>query len=102
MNVVAIITARSGSKSIKNKNLKKINGKPLIYFSLAIAKKIKKINKIIFSSDSIKYLNIASKYGNVEMHLRSKKNSSEKATDYSVFKEYCENKIKYLIYLLHI
>ena len=39
------IPARSGSKSIKNKNIKKINGKPLIYYTLLIAKKLKRVKK---------------------------------------------------------
>ena len=59
----AMIPARSGSKTIKNKNIKKINNKPLIYYSLKFAKDLKFFDKIIFSSDSSKYLKLASKYG---------------------------------------
>ena len=81
------IPARSGSKSIKNKNIKKINGKPLIYYTLLIAKKLKRVKKIVFSSDSQYYLNIASKYAKIEKDLRSKKNSTHLSTDYDVFKE---------------
>ena len=88
------IPARSGSKSIKHKNLKKINGKSLIYYTLSTAKKIKSIKKIVFSSDSHNYLNIASRYAKIEKHLRSKKNSSHNASDYDVFKEYIAYKIK--------
>ena len=40
-----IIPARSGSKSIKNKNLVKIDGKPLIAYSILAAKKIKFLKK---------------------------------------------------------
>ena len=46
LNILAIIPARSGSKSIKNKNLKKINNIPLIGYSINIATKPKLINKI--------------------------------------------------------
>ena len=52
----AFIPARSGSKTIKNKNIKKLNKKPLIYYSLSLAKKCKVFKKIIFSSDSKTYL----------------------------------------------
>lgn len=88
------IPARSGSKSIKNKNIKKINGKPLIYYTLLIAKKLKRVKKIVFSSDSQHYLNIASKYAKIEKDLRSKKNSTHLSTDYDVFKEYLEKKLE--------
>ena len=56
MKVYAFIFARAGSKKIKNKNLKKINGKPLILYSLNLAKKIKIIKKIFVSTDSRKIL----------------------------------------------
>ena len=39
-NNIAIICARSGSKGIKNKNVKLLNGKPLIAWSIELAKKI--------------------------------------------------------------
>lgn len=51
-NVIAIILARGGSKTIKNKNLKKINNKPLIGWTIDQCKKSKLINQIWLSSDS--------------------------------------------------
>ena len=45
----AIIPARSGSRGLKNKNIKKINGVHLIGYSILISQKIKEIKKIIFS-----------------------------------------------------
>ena len=39
--IVAIIPAREGSKGIKNKNIKKLNGLPLISYSILSAKKKK-------------------------------------------------------------
>ena len=50
--IFAIILARGGSKSIKKKNLKKINNKPLLQWSLDHCKRSKKINSIWLSSDS--------------------------------------------------
>lgn len=58
---LAIIPARGGSKRIKNKNLKKFNGKPLIYYAINAAKKSKIFNKIHVSSDSLKILNYTEK-----------------------------------------
>ena len=45
----AFIAARKGSKSIKNKNLLKLNSVPLIGISLRSANKNKKIKKVVFS-----------------------------------------------------
>ena len=51
MSVVAIILARKNSKGLKNKNIKLLNGKPLIYHSIDILQKSRLINDIIVSSD---------------------------------------------------
>ena len=57
--ILAIIPARSGSKSIKNKNIIKYKGKPLIYYSIKTALKSKLINRVIVSTDSKKYKKIS-------------------------------------------
>jgi|TARA_A100001035_G_scaffold265598_1_gene247887 CMP-N,N'-diacetyllegionaminic acid synthase len=57
--ILAIILARSGSKRIKNKNIKKFNNKPLIHWTLDVAIKSKKFHDIVVSSDSSKILKIA-------------------------------------------
>ncbi|OUW57819.1 MAG: hypothetical protein CBD57_04085 [Candidatus Pelagibacter sp. TMED197] len=85
------IPARSGSKSIKNKNIVKIQGRPLLAHSILIAKKLKFIGKVIVSSDSKKYLNIAQKYGADFLHLRSKNLSSDKTEDIAVFKGFLKD-----------
>ena len=51
--VCAIILARSGSKGLKNKNLRDLDGKPLISYTINDAKKSKYIDKIIVSTDKI-------------------------------------------------
>ena len=50
--ILCLIPARIGSKGIKKKNLAKLKGKPLIYWTIKIAKKIKYFDKIIVSTDS--------------------------------------------------
>ena len=77
MKTIAIITARSGSSGIKNKNIKMIKNKPLIYYTIKFAKKLKFIDKLIFSTDSKKYLKIAQKYYPFENKIRNKKLSSK-------------------------
>ena len=51
-NIIALIPARGGSKGIKNKNIIRIKKKPLIYYSIDIAKKIKLVNEVYVSTDS--------------------------------------------------
>ena len=87
----AIIPARSGSKTIKHKNLQKINGKSLIEHSIISAKKIKYIDKIIFSSDSDKYLNLAKKIKVDILHKRSLSASKDKSTDLDFFKDFIKD-----------
>lgn len=53
---IAIIPARKGSKTIKNKNLIKIKNRKLIDFTIEAATKVKKINKIIISTNIKKIL----------------------------------------------
>ena len=60
---IAIILARGGSKGIKNKNLIKVNGKPLIYWSIKSCLNSKKIQSVWVSSDSEKILSVSKKYG---------------------------------------
>tara|TARA_B100001059_G_scaffold236519_1_gene287490 strand:- start:10226 stop:10918 length:693 start_codon:yes stop_codon:yes gene_type:complete len=69
---IAIIPARKGSKRIKNKNIRIINTKPLIYYPIKASLNSKLFDKIIISSDSKKILEIGSKYGAENLGLREK------------------------------
>lgn len=84
----ALIPARSGSKGLKNKNIVKLGKYPLLAYSIKAALKIKKIKKVIVSTDSKRYIKISRKFGCKNFHLRSKKNSQDKSSEFSVFKEY--------------
>ena len=61
-DIVCFIPARSGSTRVKNKNIRVINNRPLIYWSVFKAVKSKIFNKIIFSSDSEMYFKILLKF----------------------------------------
>ena len=50
--ILCTICIRSGSKGFKNKNIRKINRKPLVLYSYEVAKKTKIFEKIFISSDS--------------------------------------------------
>lgn len=86
MEVLAIIPARSGSKSIVNKNILNFNGVPLLVHSINHAKESKYITRIIVSTDSLEYSRIAKKYGAEVPFLRPKEISQDKSLDIEVFK----------------
>ena len=71
--ILAIIPARSGSKAVKNKNIKLLGKYPLIYYTITQALKSKIFDEIIISTDSKKYLKISEKYGVSSPFLRPKK-----------------------------
>jgi CMP-N,N'-diacetyllegionaminic acid synthase len=70
---LCIITARQNSKGIKNKNLKKIDNRELIYYPIKAALGSKYINNVVVSTDSIKISKISKKYGANVPFLRPKK-----------------------------
>ena len=81
-----IIPARGGSKRIKNKNIKKFNNKPIIFYSIESAKKSKLFNKIHVSTDSRKISNVVKKKGIEVDFLRPKKISDDKTALHDVYK----------------
>ena len=60
-NCLCIIPARAGSKGVKNKNFKLLNGKPLVQYTIDIAKKIGTHCDIVLSSDYKKIKQICKK-----------------------------------------
>ena len=86
MKRLAIIPARSGSKRIKNKNIKSFLGKPVIDYSIELAKNSKLFDEIHISTDSKKYINIAEKHGIKNKFLRPKNLSGDKTPLFDVMK----------------
>ncbi len=84
--IIAIILARSGSKSIKHKNLKKLKDRPLISWAIEACRKSKMIKKIFFCTDSIRYGKIAKKYGAHEVIIRPKILSLDSTPDLKTLK----------------
>ena len=85
--VTAIIPARSGSKGLLNKNIRKMNNKPLIYYAINDVRKNKLINKVVVSTDSKKIKNISQKFGAEVPFLRSKKLSGDKVPSNPVIRD---------------
>lgn len=63
MEILAIIPARGGSKGVYRKNIRDLNGKPLISYTIEAAKKSKYINRVVVSTDDIEIADISKKYG---------------------------------------
>jgi CMP-N,N'-diacetyllegionaminic acid synthase len=77
-----IIPARGGSKGIKNKNIVNVGDKPLIFYTINPALRIKKsrlIDEVIISTDSKKIADISKKLGVSVPFLRPKKISGDKS-----------------------
>ena len=68
--IIAFIPARGGSKSIKNKNLKKLGKKSLVEITIDQAIKSKLFSKTILSSDSKNILKVGKKYKKIEIFKR--------------------------------
>ena len=83
MKILCIIPARSGSKGIKNKNIKSFKDKPLLAWSIEQAKKCNYAEqiKIVVSTDSNEYASIAKEFGAEVPFLRPVEISDDHSTD---------------------
>lgn len=86
MNKIAIIPARSGSKGLKDKNIIDICGKPLMAYSIEAACSSGIFEKVIVSTDSKEYGEIARKYG-ADVMYRGEALSNDQATTYMVIED---------------
>ena len=93
MKKVAFIPARGGSKSIKNKNIMPINGKPLIYWTALAAENSKSIEKTYISTDSDEIKSTVQSFGfeKVEVISRSEDTATDTASSESALLEFCKN-----------
>jgi len=90
MNILGIVVARSGSKGIKNKNLRKINGRPLVHYPFSALKNCPHVTKKICSTDSKTILKLAKDYNIEAPLLRPASLSSDKSQIKDVIKHSLE------------
>lgn len=90
MSTLGVITARSGSKGIKDKNIRELCGKPLMAYTIESALKCRYIDKVMVSTESNTYAAIAKSYGAEVPFLRSDKNSTDQAKSIDVLLEVLE------------
>lgn len=93
----AIIPARSGSKGLKNKNILPLNGKELFRHTLDFAKSTKIFDRILFSTDSKEYAEIAKNHGAWVPFLRSIESSKDESMEEEILED-----IKSKILLLNV
>jgi N-acylneuraminate cytidylyltransferase len=93
LKTVAFLPMRSGSKSIPDKNIKQIAGKPLFYWTLNPLVNAKLLDKIVVAVDSEKYSNLIKEYFNnpkIEIYFRDQANSQDGSSTEAVILEYIE------------
>ncbi len=87
MSNIAIISARSGSKGIQDKNIKELSGKPLMAYSIEAAVQSGEFDTVMVSTDSDKYASIARKFGAKVPFMRSEITSSDSASSWEMVEE---------------
>ena len=106
MSMIAIIPARSGSKGVPGKNIKLLGGIPLFAFSIIAAKMMPSVSRVIVSTDSEEYAQIAKDYGAEVPFLRPNEISGDKSTDFDLFLHalnwFKENENLIPEYILHL
>lgn len=79
-----LITARGGSKGIPGKNIKPLGGKPLLYYSIDIARKLVNDDQICLSTDSDEIISSAQSYGLNVPFKRPSEFAQDKSGSYEV------------------
>lgn len=87
---IAFIPVRAGSKSIPLKNIKIINGKPLVYWTAKAANEADCIDKVVIATDSpeIKEAVLSFGFNKLEVYDRDAENATDTASTESVMLEY--------------
>ena len=90
--IIAFIPVRGGSKSIPLKNIKPINGKPLIYWSIAALQNVTCVDEIIVATDSEEITKTVMNFNfsKVKIYRRKAENAADTSTTESVMLEYIE------------
>jgi len=86
MKYIILICARGGSKGLPGKNIKQLNGIPLIGWSIKIAKQIDRVSRVIVSTDSEEIAKVALKYGAEVPFMRPKELAQDDSPEWLVWK----------------
>lgn len=86
-NILCTICARGGSKGVKNKNIKMLNGKPLIAHTIEQARNSGLFEHIVISTDSDLIATVAEEYGAEVFFKRSEEMASDTAGKLQVIQD---------------
>ncbi len=84
-DVMALIPARGGSKSVPRKNLLQVAGRPLIAYSIQHALACPSITRVVVSTDDDEIADVARRFGAEVPFKRPADAASDTATDFQVF-----------------
>lgn len=84
MKILTVIPARGGSKGIPHKNIKRLNGKPLIYYTIDCARAICNDEDICVSTDDAEIISVVEQYGLKVPFVRPAELASDTAGTYEV------------------
>lgn len=91
--IIGLVPARSGSKRIRNKNIYKLNGKPLVQYTLEAAKNSKLLDDIVVTTDSKKIISLSKDLNIKAPFVRPKKLSGDKVNMLEVIKHAIKREI---------
>lgn len=94
MKNIAIIPARSGSKGVKDKNIRPLNGMPLMAHTIRAAIGSGEFDEVMVSTDSEQYAEIAREYGAQVPFLRSEATATDTASSWDMVEEVLDNYLK--------
>lgn len=98
--MIVLIPARGGSKGVPDKNIKFLDGMPLVAYPILEAKKTSLIKEVYVSTDSIKIAQIAEKYG-AKVIVRPSELAQDNSLDIDVFRHFV-NEINYFDSIVHL
>lgn len=84
MNILTIIPARGGSKGIPHKNIKPLAGKPLIHYTIDVARQIVADEDICVSTDDVEIIHCVEDYGLKVPFVRPAELATDTAGTYEV------------------
>jgi CMP-N-acetylneuraminic acid synthetase len=85
VRALAIIPARGGSKSVPRKNLRLLGGKPLIAWTIIVARRAKSLDRVIVSTDDHQIAEVARSYGAEVPFIRPPEIAADDTPDLPVF-----------------
>lgn len=90
VEVWALVPARSGSKGVKDKNLRQLFGHSILAWSVMAARATEGIDRVFVSTDSTEYMEEALRYGAETPFRRPAELASDSSTDLDVFRHFLD------------